>query len=325
MINYLSNVILRHNYYSMRRKYIAKRHKILVLVVFVLIVFSLLGWYLSKHTIAILEPAGEVARKERNLMFVALGLSAIVVIPVYTLTIMIAWKYREGNKKAKYSPDWYHSRILEFTWWAIPLVIITILSIITWNSSHALDPYKPLSNQKNSMTVDVVALDWKWLFIYPQQKIASVNLLEFPKNEELNFNITSDTVMNSFWIPQLGGQIYAMPGMTTQLHLIADRTGDFSGWSSNISGEGFANMMFTARLVNPSDFSNWVSTVAQSSYPLNQASYANLAKPTNGYPVTTYALKTSDLFNSVVLKYMAPINNSSGSSPSNTTTMQGMY
>jgi cytochrome o ubiquinol oxidase subunit II len=261
--------------------------------------------YISGHNIAVLQPAGKIGQEELSLIIIGGLLAVFVVVPVYILTIMIAIRYRAGNKKAKYDPDFSHSRILESFWWGIPMLIITILSVITWQSAHALDPFKPL-NYSKTVNVDVVALDWKWLFIYPDLKVASVNLLEFPTGEQVHFNITSDTVMNSFWIPQLGGQIYAMPGMSTQLSLEADRAGSYYGSSANISGEGFSSMDFTAKAVSTGQFNQWVKIVRQAGSVLNQTSYDRLASPTDGYPVKYYASVDPALYPALVNKYMEP-------------------
>lgn len=282
--------------------------KAVVLALPVLLILGLLTWYLNGHTVAVLEPAGPVAMKERNLMTLAIIMSVIVVVPVYVMTVLIAWKYHERNaesRKVKYTPDWDHSRLFESIWWGIPIAIIAVLSVITWNSSHALDPYKPLANTTQPVTVQVVALDWKWLFIYPQQHIASVNLVEMPANTPVDFQITSDSVMNSFWIPQLGGQIYAMPGMSTQLHLLADKTGSFYGSPANIAGNGFARMTFTAKAVSSSDFATWVSHAQASRQQLSTAAYAALAKPSDNNPQVQYSHPADGLFTSIIAKYMA--------------------
>ena len=284
-------------------------YKIALLVSPVVVILVALVWYLHSHTIAVLEPAGQIAQKERQLMTVAILLSVIVVVPVYVMAVAIALKFRESNhesRKVKYTPDWDHSRLFESIWWGVPLVIITVLSVITWNSSHALDPFKPLASSQASVTVQVVALDWKWLFIYPEQHIASVNLVEFPTNVPVNFQLTSDAVMSSFWIPQLGSQIYAMPGMSTQLHLEADRNGSFYGSPANIAGTGFARMTFTAKSVSSADFNQWVNTARHASRQLDMSTYATLAQPNENYPVTLYAHVAAGLYNQVVEKYMGP-------------------
>ena len=288
-----------------RRK---SQFKVVLLALPVVIILGLLVWYLHSHTVAILQPAGPIAEKERNLMGITILLAAVVVVPVYAMTVLIALKYREQNhekRKVTYSPDWDHSRLFESIWWGIPIVIIGILSVITWNSSHALDPYKPIVSSVQPITVQVVALDWKWLFIYPNQHIASVNLVEMPVNTPVSFQITSDTVMNSFWIPQLSGQIYAMPGMDTQLHLMASKTGSFYGSSANISGSGFARMNFTAQSVSSADFNQWVRTAQTSSKQMNMSAYNALSQPSDSNPVALYSHVTAGLFINVVSKYMS--------------------
>jgi len=293
----------------MTRKKSQRKLKIALPVLIVLGILAALAWYLHRHTVAVLEPAGQVGYKERQLMIIGILLSAIVLVPVYIMTVVIAMKYREENhetRKVKYSPDWDGSRLFESIWWGIPIAIIGTLSVVAWNSSHALDPYKALASAKQPLTVQVVALDWKWLFIYPQQHVASVNMVEIPANTPVDFQITSDTVMNSFWIPQLGGQIYAMPGMSTHLHLVADRNGSFMGSPANIAGSGFARMMFTAKAVSQADFNAWVRQASSSPKQLNTASYNQLARPSDSVKPENYSLVTTDLYNTIVMKYMSP-------------------
>lgn len=278
-----------------------------IIGIVVLAAVGALSWYLHRHTVAVFEPAGQVGYRERKLMFFALILSAIVVLPTFAITIFIIWKYREGNRRPKkYSPDFDHSRLFESLWWGIPIVIITVLSVAAWDSSHSLDPYKPLASTKKPLTVEVVSLDWKWLFIYPEQHMASVNLLEVPVDTPVDFHLTSDSVMNSFWIPQLGGQIYTMPGMSTQLHLEADKTGSFYGSPANIAGEGFARMTFTAKSVSQQSFDMWTQSAMQSNRPLTLAAYTQLSRPSEGVPVTYYSSVPNNLYTYIVMKYMMP-------------------
>jgi len=249
-------------------------------------------------------------------------------VPVFSLLFGFAWKYRESNpKKAKYSPDLAGNRIAETIWWLIPSTIILVLAVVIWNSSHALDPFKPLNSSTPPVTIQVVALDWKWLFIYPQQGIASVNFMQIPRQTPIDFDITSDSVMNSFWIPQLGSQIYAMPGMSTQLHLLASTDGSFYGSSANISGDGFAGMNFIAKASSSGDFKQWVKSVKHSPDTLNQAAYDKLAKPSQNNPVAYYASGPSSLYYTIIDKYLAPIggtSNMSGNGASNMSGMSGM-
>jgi len=265
-------------------------------------------WYFHTHTVPVLEPSGTISHKERNLIIVGLLLAVLVVVPVYAMTIVISLKYRESNPKhqAKYSPDWDHDRRLEFTWWAIPGMIILVLSVITWNSSHALDPFKPLASDEPPLNIQVVSLDWKWLFIYPSQGIASVNYLRVPVGVPLNFEVTSDSVMNSFWIPALGSQIYAMPGMDTQVHLMASKSGTFYGSSANISGAGFAGMHFKTDAVGQSQFNSWVNKSRHSQRQLSQPAYDNLASPSLNNPIALYSNVKTGLYDDIILKYMPP-------------------
>jgi cytochrome o ubiquinol oxidase subunit 2 len=289
-------------------KIIERKDKYVAALVVILGLLGAAVWYFHTHTVAVLEPSGTVGHKERNLIIFAALLAVLVVVPVYAMTIAIALKYRESNPKhkAKYSPDWDHDRRLEFTWWAIPGAIIFILSIITWNSSHALDPFKPLASAKPPLDIQVVSLDWKWLFIYPKQGIASVNYLKVPMDVPLNFEVTSDSVMNSFWIPALGSQIYAMPGMDTEVHLMASKPGTFYGSSANISGAGFAGMHFATQAVSRAQFDSWVKNLQGSPRQLSQPAYDNLASPSLSNPATYYSNVKPNLYDDIVLKYLPP-------------------
>jgi cytochrome o ubiquinol oxidase subunit 2 len=211
------------------------------------------------------------------------------------------------------------SRIAETIWWVVPSILILIISILNWNSSHQLDPYRPLASKTPQMTVQVVALDWKWLFIYPEQNIATVNFVQFPKDTPVNFEVTADAPMNSFWIPQLGGQIYAMPGMATDLHLMASQEGTFNGSSANISGSGFASMAFKARSSSSADFDNWVQSVKRSGDKLGLEEYSQLARPSQYNPITYYSSAQPDLYGRVIMKYV-PIGTMPGMSMQGTGT-----
>jgi len=230
----------------------------------------------------------------------------IVVVPVFGLLVLFAWKYRASNTKARYTPDWDRNRLAEIVWWLVPSLLILVISVITWNSSHQLDPYKRLDGNAKELIVQVVALDWKWLFIYPEQHIASVNFVQFPSDMPVDFEITADAPMNSFWIPRLGGQIYAMPGMSTQLHLMASTNDSFKGSSANISGTGFASMKFAAKSSSQADFDKWVQSARQSSAMLDTATYNELAKPSSNNPAFYYAWAQDGLYNNVIMKYMSP-------------------
>jgi cytochrome o ubiquinol oxidase subunit II len=290
----------------MRKLIHNKRLMIILGVILATIAASAAVWYISGLKIELLEPRGIVAFKQYNLLVFTTLLGFVVVIPVFVMAVAIAWRYREGNTKAKYTPNVSTNRLAETIWWGIPIILIAILSVVTWTSTHDLDPHKPLESQSKPVKIQVIALDWKWLFIYPEQNIATVNYIQFPVNRPVNFEITADAPMNSFWIPQLGGQIYAMSGMTTKLHLNANEIGSYTGKSANISGEGFADMKFIAKASSKSDFDAWVNKVQQSDKKLTQETYNELLKKSIDAPVTYYASSTEGLYDTIVMKYMMP-------------------
>lgn len=262
--------------------------------------------YVTRYDISVLSPKGKIADEQYELIVLTALLSLIIVVPVFALTFFIAWKYRASNKKAKYSPDWDGNRWLEGVWWLVPFALISVLAVITWRSSHALDPYRPIDSDKKALTVQVVALEWKWLFIYPEQGIATVNHLQIPEDTPINFEITADAPMNSFWIPKLGGQIYAMAGMTTKLHLMANDKGEYPGSSANISGEGFADMQFITKVTSEQEFSDWAKGVGRGNVQLDRDSYNALAEPSRDHPHTFYSSVSGDLYDTVIMKYMMP-------------------
>lgn len=264
---------------------------------------------ISGCKMVLLDPKGLIAADEKRLLITAVLLMLIIVIPVIVLTLVFAWKYRASNTAAKYTPDWAHSTALEVVWWTIPCIIIAILATITWISSHQLDPYRPLDVKGKPITIEAISLEWKWLFIYPDQHIATVNYVEFPAQVPVRFLITSDAPMNSFQIPQLAGQIYAMAGMKTKLNLIANETGDYSGLSTNYSGAGFSDMKFAVRATSQAEFDQWVKTVKKSSQKLTPDVYNKLAQPSDNDPVGYFSYAPSDLFNNVVMKFMMPMPN----------------
>lgn len=259
-----------------------------------------------QEKIAVLFPKGLIALKERNLLFIIQVLMLLVIIPVYVLTFIFSWVYRADNTKAKYDPDLIDNRIAEYIWWGIPCVMVLIVSILTWVKTNELDPYKPIVSNNKEITIQVVALQWKWLFLYPKEKIATVNFVQFPQDTPIRFEITADAPMNSFWIPHLGGQIYAMPKMKTILNLIADEVGDFRGSSANISGQGFSGMTFIARASSEQDYQQWVKSSQESSKTLSLEEYRQLAAPSENNPVDIFQLKDEALFNQIIDKYMHP-------------------
>ena len=276
--------------------------------IFILSFLSLGFFYLKSVNIPILEPKGLIAQKELDLIYFALILALFVVIPVFSLLIIFLIRYREGNKKSslRYNPNLSGSKVLESIWWVIPTIIILILSIVTWQSSYQLDPFKPISSNLKPLNIEVVALDWRWLFIYPDQNIASINFLEIPIDRPISFYITSDAPMNSFWIPQLAGQIYAMPGMSTQLHIEGNTIGEYNGRSANISGNGFSKMNFKVMVSSNSNFSNFINHTAKLKNNLSLAVYNKLSQPSLDSNYQFYSSVAPNLYNYVVEKYMSP-------------------
>jgi cytochrome o ubiquinol oxidase subunit II len=258
---------------------------------------------LSGCNLEVLSPKGPVGLAERALIATSTWAMLLVVIPVILLTLFFAWKYRATNTNADYRPKWAHSTTIEIFVWAIPAIIIIYLAILTWRTTHELDPYKPLQSDVKPLNVQVVALDWKWLFIYPDLGIASMNQLAIPVGTPVNFRITSDTVMNSFFIPQLGGQIYAMAGMQTRLHLQADEAGDYAGMSANFSGRGFSDMKFRTLAESPKDFDAWVAKVRASQDHLSMDRYAKVSQAEEKAPVSYFSAVDPALFNNIVAHY----------------------
>jgi cytochrome o ubiquinol oxidase subunit II len=250
----------------------------------------------------LLHPAGAVAKQQGHLIVVATLLMLIVILPVMALTALFAWRYRKSNTRATYMPDWDHSTQLELVIWAVPLLIIIALGAVTWISTHTLDPYRRLRSAARPITVEVVALDWKWLFIYPEQGIAVVNDLAAPVDVPINFEITASSVMNSFFVPALAGQIYAMPGMQTQLHAVINHRGDYDGFSANYSGAGFSDMRFKFHGMSEADFAQWVQAAKASGQTLDRKGYRVLERPSEHDPVRRYATVSPDLYEAIVAR-----------------------
>lgn len=256
--------------------------------------------------IDVLFPTGIIALEERNILFIIQALMLLIIIPVYILTFVFSWKYSAQNPKGKYDPDLVDNRLAEYIWWGLPLVMTTIVCILTWIKTEQLDPFKPIVSDKKAVTIQAIALQWKWLFIYPEEKIASVNFLQIPNKTPIRFEITADAPMNSLWIPHLGGQIYAMPGMRTELNLMADEVGDSRGSSANISGKGFAGMHFITRASSEEDYHQWIESARKSSKALDLKEYDKLAAPSINNRVETFSLKDDSIFHQIIHKYMHP-------------------
>lgn len=255
--------------------------------------------------IPVLNPQGTIADQQYILILITVCLGFFVVVPVFILLFAIAWRYRAGNKKAKYDPEMEGNKGLEILWWGIPCAIIVALAIITHISTHALDPYKELQSDKTPVKVQVIALEWNWLFIYPEEQTATLNFMNIPEDTPVNLTLTSDAPMNSFWVPALAGQIYTMSGMATKLHIMAGSVGTYNGTTANISGEGYADMRFKVNAMTDADFESWVKKAATSQNVLSTETYAKIAEPEKNRPETTYSLKTPSLFDDVIMKYMS--------------------
>lgn len=266
---------------------------------------ALAAYYIINHNIPVLQPKGMIGVKERDLIITASLLMLIVVVPVYILLWYISWVYREKNE-ARHEPDWEHNYIAEYCWWGVPFIIVMILAVICWKSSHELNPFSPIKSDKKPLTVQVVALQWKWLFIYPEQGVASVNMLQIPVDRPIDFEITADAPMNSFWIPALAGQIYAMPAMRTELHVIANEAGTYRGVSSNISGKGFAGMFFDVIAGSEKEFQDFVQKAKRSNQSMNPSAYQELVKPSEYHPMELYNLTDRSLFIQIIEKYKVP-------------------
>jgi len=267
-------------------------------------------WFLMKDaSIPVLNPQGVIANQEKQLMMFTLMLSLVVVVPVFLMIGIFAWKYREGNHKSPYTPDADGNTWLETLWWGIPILIIGVLGVVTVVSTHQLDPHKPLSSDVKPLTVQVVALQWKWLFIYPDQNVASLNELHIPTGTPVNFTLTADGPMSALWIPSLGSQVYAMTGMSAKLSLQADKPGTYRGSNSNINGTGYADMTFnTIAMQDRQAFDKWAKETALSADEqerhLDVDRYEELAKPSRKDPVTYYHLHDIKLYSKIVDKYM---------------------
>jgi cytochrome o ubiquinol oxidase subunit 2 len=248
----------------------------------------------------VLDPQGPVGASEKLILMDSVAIMLSIVVPVILATLGFAWWFRASNKRATYRPDWSFSGHLELIIWAIPALVITFLGGIAWFGSHALDPYKALASKTKPMEIDVVSLDWKWLFIYPAEGIATVNQLVVPTGTPLQFRLTSSGVMNSFFVPQLGSQIYTMAGMTSQLSLQADIPGDYHGLSAQFSGEGFADMGFNLKAVSAQEYARWIREAQGRGTALDSRAYAALTAPSKNTPPVTYSSVEPALFETIV-------------------------
>ena len=248
----------------------------------------------------VLDPKGPIAAAERLIMLNSLGIMLAIVIPTILATLGTAFWFRASNTRARYLPDFAYSGRLELLVWSIPIMTVILVGGVAWVGSYDLDPPKPIASADKPVRVQVVSLDWKWLFIYPEQGIATVNQLTVPVGTPISFELTSSGVMNSFFVPQLGGQIYTMAGMVTRLHLQADHTGTYRGMSANYSGAGFSDMYFNVDAVPAEKFAQWVAATRTTGPVLDAQSYAELAKPSQAVTPFTYRAVAPDLFNGIL-------------------------
>ncbi len=270
---------------------------------------------LSGCNMVVMNPTGDIAVQQRNLILTAIGLMLLIIVPVMILTVLFAWRYRRGNPNKVYDPSFDHSTTLELVIWSGPLLIIIALSLVTWTSTHLLDPFRPLERiapgrpvpaNTKPLEVQVVALDWKWLFIYPEQGVASVNELAVPVDVPVHFSITSPSQFNTFYAPTLAGMIYAMPGMKSELNAVLNKPGDSWGYSGNYTGRGYSDMRFQLRGMNQADFASWIAGVKGGGGALNAADYLRLEVPSEKVPVIQYGAVQPQLFTRVLNQCVAP-------------------
>ena len=254
----------------------------------------------------VLEPKGPIGSANAIILLDAVGIMLVIVVPTIVAALAFAWWFRASNPRAQFRPDFVYSGRLELLVWAIPILVIMFLGGVIWIGSHQLDPYQPLASRDKPVEIQVVALDWKWLFIYPDQGVASVNQVVVPAGKPLHFSITSASVMNQFFVPQLGSMIAAMNGMVTQLHLQADHPGDYYGQSAQYSGDGFSGMHFILHAVPDDEFTRWAAAAHQNGPALDRAGYAELARQSQDVAPFTYRAIDPKLFGDIASLAIAP-------------------
>lgn len=290
------------------KKYFGKKmtkvDKVGLSLLFVVGLTLLIALLLQNNDVILLNPKGLIAEQQQSLMLFSVVIMLVIAVPTLFILYFFAWKYRESNRKATYDSQAQHGKLFLFNVWGIPTVFMLILAATMWPATHKLAPQKQIVSGTKPITIYVVALQWKWLFIYPEQNIATVNFVQIPVDTPVQFDLTADEApMNSFWIPHLGGQLYAMTGHHNRLNLMAETAGDYPGSAAEINGTGFSGMKFTARASSRQDFDSWVSSAKQSNEILDSNEYADLLKPTQNNPTALYAYAQPDLYESVLLKY----------------------
>ena len=280
-----------------------KRVLVIVLPILVALALVALFWFLlDGKRIDVLQPTGEVASAQKNIFALTVFLSALVVVPVFTMLAVFSLRYRKGSNKGSYRPEWGENKWLEGLWWAIPVLIIGVLGVVTYQTSHSLDPYRERAGGE-PLDVQVVALRWKWLFIYPEQQVATLNHLPLPVDRPVRFSMTADAPMSAFWIPSLGSQTYAMNGMASKLNLKASEIGEYTGYTTNINGEGYAKMTFKTNVMSQGDFASWSETAKASDGSMNMAEYESLSEPASVTDERTYRLANAKLFDMIMQKF----------------------
>jgi len=304
-----SNIGLGMEMVARMRKVFSRWAKLLLISMGCLLLLSLAGC--KANLLGMLNPKGLITYEERKLFFNTLALMLIVVLPVIVMSFTFVYHYQVSHRIKDYKPNWSHSFFLESLWWGIPCAIIVVLAVLTWFRTHKLDPYNRISaqSQTDPLLVQVIALPWKWLFIYPKQDIATINYLAIPVDQEVEYWITTDNVpMSAFFIPQLGSQIYTMAGMRTRLHLLANETGTYEGLNTQFNGEGFSDMHFAVQVLDSATLEHWFSDIKKSPNHLTEAAYGELLNPSIGNEPQFFSGIASDLFQKVIDTYM----NSSG-------------
>lgn len=262
---------------------------------------------LSNEHSLLTHPKGVIARDELELMITNIILMLLIIVPTYILLFVVVWKYCLHNANAKYDPNHSSGPISELMMWMLPSIIVAVMAVVTWNATHKLNPYKPIESEVKPLTVQVIALDWKWLFIYPELGIATLNYFHIPERTPIHLNLTADgSPMNSFWIPQLSGQIYSMTGMTTQLYLMADEPGKYVGRAVEINGEGYADMTFQVKASSQEEFEGWIAQAKQSMHHLTNDLYKQLVKPAINKSVILFSEVENDLYRHTMKQYMYP-------------------
>jgi cytochrome o ubiquinol oxidase subunit 2 len=275
-----------------------------IALVVIAAIVSAIAWFMRGHNIALFHTGGWVASEQLRLMVITVGIMLVLGIPAVFLLYFTAWKYRESNRSAKREPEKQHNKFLDAAMWLVPGTVAVILASIMVPATHKLEPNKAIARGAKPMTIQVVALQWKWLFIYPEQNIATVNYVQMPVGTPVEFQLTADEApMSAFWIPNLAGMLYAMSGHNNELNIVADKAGDYPGSTGEINGAGFADMKFTARASSQEDFDEWVQRIKHADGALDMAAYGKLVKPSEKNLPAYYSAVPEDLYGTVLMKY----------------------